>query len=88
MAGGQWQEAEEMNTAVVKHVEVLEAHEIPRVVALCVWCKRDAENAAQWISLNGRPVVPLCPKCHKDVERVAQAMVVFGRFVLPRMVKR
>ena len=42
-----------MNTAIVQHVEVLEAHQIPRVVALCVWCKRDAENAAQWISLNG-----------------------------------
>jgi hypothetical protein len=74
-----------MNTAVVKHVEVLEAR---RLVALCVWCKRDAEDAAQWISLNGRPVVPLCPRCHKDVERVAQAMVVFGRFVLPKMVKK
>ncbi len=77
-----------MTTAVVKHVEVLEAHRMSRVVALCIWCKRDAEDNAQWISLNGRPVVPLCSKCHGDVERVAQAMVVFGRFVLPKMVKK
>lgn len=77
-----------MTAAVIKHVEVLEAHQMPRVVALCVWCKRDAEDAAQWISLNGRPVVPLCKKCHGDVERVAQAMVVFGRFVLPKMVRK
>lgn len=77
-----------MTTAVVKHVEVLEAHRMPRIVALCIWCKRDADDDAQWISLNGRPVVPLCSKCHGDVERVAQAMVVFGRFVLPKMVKK
>jgi hypothetical protein len=71
--------------AVVTRVEVLNA---PRIVALCVWCKKDAEDDSQWITLNGRPIVPLCQRCHKDVEKVAQAMVIFGRFVLPKMVKK
>lgn len=63
---------------------------IPRATQAtpCAWCKRDAVSLAQWITLNGRPIVPLCSKCHRDVEKVAQAMVVFGRFVLPKMVKK
>jgi hypothetical protein len=71
--------------AVARYAEPLDA---PQLVALCVWCKHPAASEAQWISLNGRPVVPLCPRCHKDVERVAQALIVFGRFVLPKMVKK